>query len=207
MAWGTIWCSECGVKINIRKDSVGTVKRCPNCGYKFIVRNPNRGGCGCLILIILVAGLAYFFFRAGTSEPPRGSTPGGEPAAVPPRPAVEAPAEAPPAPPEPAPTTTPATVAPSRMFDNAGEKLSPADREAAKVLLDSLMASDAEYASAKAAAEEKLKELEAARARKENSAAVVIGGEYNTLRERMRARIRAVAKENPDVREAADAAK
>ncbi len=50
-------CPRCGVKINLRSSSIGTVKRCQNCGEKFIVKKKGCG-CGCLMWILIFAVVA-----------------------------------------------------------------------------------------------------------------------------------------------------
>lgn len=52
MAYGSGTCPQCGVKYNVNKSSVGTVKRCAACGAKFIVPDLPASGCSCLTIIV-----------------------------------------------------------------------------------------------------------------------------------------------------------
>lgn len=37
MSMGTTFCPRCGLKSNVRSTSIDTMRRCPNCGHKYIL--------------------------------------------------------------------------------------------------------------------------------------------------------------------------
>ena len=107
MAYDSGYCPQCGVKFNARESSIGTVRRCQNCGHKFILeRAPfSITGCVSLVAALLAAGIGLAFgcftvlmsFIDSASTAPR----------PPPRIAIEEPA----ATPIPEPTPEPAVKA------------------------------------------------------------------------------------------------
>ena len=62
MAYGSVNCPQCGLKSNVRATSVGTMRRCQNCGHKFIIAEPplsqRFGSClGSLLGLVVVASV------------------------------------------------------------------------------------------------------------------------------------------------------
>lgn len=60
MPYGSGYCPECGVKFNVRKSSVGTVKRCQACGAKFIIHVDWLSSCASSIIgLVVLAGIGF----------------------------------------------------------------------------------------------------------------------------------------------------
>jgi len=54
-------CPKCGVAFNVRASSIGTVRRCQACGYKFILERAPRSS-GCLRGLLVLMGLGVLIF-------------------------------------------------------------------------------------------------------------------------------------------------
>lgn len=63
MAYGSGHCPQCGVKFNVRETSIGTVRRCQACGFKFVVQAAPSTGCsGCVVAIVGVVAVVAVLF-------------------------------------------------------------------------------------------------------------------------------------------------
>ena len=58
MAYDYVICPQCGVKSNLRESSYDTLRRCPNCGFKYVARRPPFSFGGCLSGIVVLVALA-----------------------------------------------------------------------------------------------------------------------------------------------------
>ena len=76
MAYHSVICPQCGVKSNLQESSLGTLKKCPNCGLKYVAQRPPFPFVGCMIGILAVfgAGVVCFFVCCGGLAGIAGST-------------------------------------------------------------------------------------------------------------------------------------
>lgn len=69
MAYGSVHCPQCGLKFNIRQESINTMRRCQGCGYQFVITAPpaKGGASGCLSAVggLLVVSVVVAFGCCG----------------------------------------------------------------------------------------------------------------------------------------------
>lgn len=97
MPYGYVNCPQCGLKSNLRESSVGTMRKCQNCGHKFIITQKPFSWGSCVIGLLAICGVGAVVVMGccglgmiGTSGRPsaRVAPPPSAPATNPPAPQV-----------------------------------------------------------------------------------------------------------------------
>ncbi len=63
-------CPVCGIKFNARSSSIGTLRRCQNCGHKFILQAPPVSIIGLVVLALFVVIIVVSVINSGGSRRP-----------------------------------------------------------------------------------------------------------------------------------------